>query len=212
MGKPKILHRVNEQKQHKIQKSCQMLCSMLNRSHSQVKIIAKANNFRSGNCIYCCTQQLLLTAPETRSKTQGLHNTGSRVMNTLLPGTATFDAVKYPVGLHSSAREIWWGGWGSRHLNRSWNALMTTRCYTATDSILKKSKTNLDEAVILSFTQQCRVQCQHQTAPEVLELQLLQLQNSLTAFELESPVPKAAGINWESLENCHKKASGSGQK
>lgn len=83
-----------------------MPCSMPNRSHSQAKIIVKANNFNSRNCIYCCTQQLLSTPFEIRCKTQGFHSTGSRLTNTLLPGSATFDAVKYPVELHSSAREI----------------------------------------------------------------------------------------------------------
>lgn len=61
----------------------------------------KANNFKSKNCIYCCTQQLLST-PSIKSKTHVFHNTDSSLTNTLLPGSATFDAVKYPVELDSS--------------------------------------------------------------------------------------------------------------
>lgn len=158
MGKPKILQS-QQTEANKIQTSCQMLCSMLNRSCSQIKIIVKANHFKSRNSIYCYTQQLLPTPSEIKSKTQGFHNTGSRLTNTLLLGSATFDTAKYPAELDSSAREIWWGGGVSRQLNRSQKDLLKTRCHIATDSILKKSRTNLDEAVILSFIQQSRVQC-----------------------------------------------------
>lgn len=82
-----------------------------------------------------------------------------------------------------------------------------------TDSILKKSKTNLDKSVILSFTSKIECNASTKQHPRYLSCNCYSSRTALIAFELESPVPKAAWINWKSLENWQKKkASGNGQK
>lgn len=140
-----------------------MLYSVFKRSCSQDKIM-KANRFQESKSYWVLHSASSINSPWNQGQdTRFCRNTGSRLTNTLLSVTATSAAVKYPVGLDSSSRRIQLGEGESRCLNRSWSDLLTPKWYTATNQsphcqFNLPEKTNLTEAVILSFTQQCIVQ------------------------------------------------------
>lgn len=77
----------------------------------------RQTDFRSGNHIYCCTQQVLSIPLEIRGKRRFCCNTGFRLTNALLAGTATSAAIKYPVALDSSSRKIQ-QGWRGRQTSK----------------------------------------------------------------------------------------------